>query len=89
MTPNTKLPKPSSIAIAIEVILGILGFYGIGHLMSKRWMAGVGFLLFSFLWLFIEGITKDIFLAGNYPAGLCALAFHLPVMLISVSILRK
>ena len=89
-TTNTEKPiKTKTIAIVVEFVLGILGIYGIGHLIAKRWTSGILFFIFSFFWLFIEGITKDVLLAGNYPTGLCGLAFHAPVVIVSLFILKK
>ena len=65
------------------------GIYGIGHLLTKRWTSGLLLFFFSFIWLFVEGIVKDVVLRGNFQSGLCALAFHLPVILISIKILSK
>jgi hypothetical protein len=81
--------RPSTLAIIIEVGLGLFGIYGVGHLFSRWWLSGILLFLFSFVWLFIEGITKDVFLRGNYPAGLCALVFHAPIIVISLIIIRK
>lgn len=81
--------KPSTFALIVEIGLGLFGLYGIGHLLSKRWVSGILLFLFSFVWLVVEGITKDVILRGNYPTGLCALAFHSPIILISIKILMN
>lgn len=81
--------KPLMVAIALEILIGIFGVYEIGHLISKRWVSGILLFGFSFFWLFVEGITKDVILRGKYPTGLCALAFHAPIVLVSILLLRK
>jgi hypothetical protein len=88
-TDKMRKNRPSTLAIIIEVGLGLFGIYGVGHLISRRWLSGILLFLFSFFWLFIEGITKDVFLRGNYPAGLCALVFHTPIIVISLIVIRK
>jgi len=88
-TDEEKPTKTKTIALVAECVLGILGIYGIGHLIAKRWVSGILFFIFSFFWLFVEGFTKDAILMGNYPTGLCALAFHGPVVIISLLILKK
>lgn len=91
VAPPTRLlasAPASRIAVGVEIILGLLGIYGLGHFLARRWRSGLGFLLFTPLWLFVEGVTKDVLLAGNYPVGWCALTFHMPVMYISVILLE-
>lgn len=80
---------PSRAAVLVEIVLGVLGVYGLGHLLCKRWLPGIALLLFSPLWLVVEGYTKDVLLAGDYPVGTCALGFHVPIMLASVAILSR
>jgi hypothetical protein len=81
--------KVSSVSIIIEIVIGLFGIYGIGHLLSRRWVSGVLFLLFSFFWLVVEGVTKDVIFRGDFSSGLCALVFHVPIVIISIAILKK
>lgn len=84
---DKKGPKP--LAFVLEIIFGIFGIYGIGHFLARKWTSGLLLFFFSFIWLVIEGIAKDVIFRGNYPPGLCALAFHAPVVFFSITILTK
>lgn len=88
MDKNTSNSSPSKaliiIGVVIEFLIGLFGIYGFGHFLNKRWKIGIGFLLFSFAWLFVEGVIKDAVLGGVYQPGLIALLFHLPIVFISI-----
>ena len=86
-TQNKK--SQSNLFMIIELIFGLFGIFGIGHLFCKRWVSGIIFVLFSFIFSVFIGIIKDVILHGNYPPGTFALCIRVPVVFVSVLILNK
>jgi hypothetical protein len=72
---HVKLSHRARWHVAIEFLLGLIGLYGIGFLLSGKIRAGVGALIFSALWL----VIRLVFLAVT--AGF-ALVFLLPLTII-------
>ncbi len=52
--PHLKLSRRARRQLAVELILGLIGLYGIGFLLSRHFRAGVGALVFSAVWLAIR-----------------------------------
>src|SRR5215469_6162003 len=51
---HLRLSRRSRRQLAVELVLGLIGLYGIGFLLSRHIRAGVGALVFSAIWLVIR-----------------------------------
>jgi len=52
--PHLRLSRRARRQLAVELVLGLIGLYGIGFLLSRHIRAGVGALAFSAIWLVIR-----------------------------------
>ncbi len=76
----SKSSKERGIALILEILPGLFGFYGIGWIYSGKTMTGVILLGVGLLLIFIYGVSA-IFTAGS--ACLCAIPTNMIAVLLS------
>ncbi len=83
-TPATR--RPDGAAIAVEAILAIFGFYGVGWLMSGKTLVGALLLGGGMIWM-IVAIIGTIITAGI--GACCLLPVHLAFITLSTVLLAN
>ena len=73
--PHIKLSHRARRHLTIEFLLGLIGLYGIGFLLSGKIRAGIGSLIFSAVWLAIRLVLLAV------TAGI-SLIFLLPLTVV-------